>query len=80
MPPGTIQHMYGVPIVDMPNARVRAHRNTAMLRTNYLAMTNEQKRGLALNDLDTATAQGVEGAASDSVLEVCTLRGVYVCK
>jgi pimeloyl-ACP methyl ester carboxylesterase len=47
----------------------RAESNEAALRASYLAVADEDRRALALADLDEATAQGLVGAASDSVLE-----------
>ena len=64
-----IERMYGVSKVNLEDARARARRNAESMRTAYLSIASEEKQHLAIADLDTAIAQGVEGAASDSVLE-----------
>ena len=68
MPPGIIQRLYGVSSVDLVSARARAARNAESMREAYSALPSEKRR-LALLDLDTSVTQGLEGAASDSVLE-----------
>jgi len=69
MRPGMIEEMYGVPEVDVASALARATENSRAMRAAYRGIANGDKRELALACLDTATAQGLEGAASDSMLE-----------
>lgn len=75
MPAGTIESMYGAAHVDERHARTRAMENAQRYRESYLGISNAEKRALALEDIDTATAQGLEGAASDSVLEASSSWG-----
>jgi len=69
MPPGTVETIFGTAHVDFEVALARATENAKAFRESYSAISNAEKRALALDDIETATAQGVDGAASDSVLE-----------
>jgi len=75
MPAGTVEAMFGTAHVDFQLAVARATENAKAFRERYSAMSNAEKRALALEDIETATAQGVDGAASDSVLEASTSWG-----
>ena len=55
--------------MTMDTALTRARANSAAMRASYEGMRDAAKRQIALRDIDTATAQGLEGAASDTVLE-----------
>jgi pimeloyl-ACP methyl ester carboxylesterase len=67
--PGGADRVFGSRDAEGTWALRRAERNEAALRASYLAIADEDRRRLALADLDEATAQGLVGAASDSVLE-----------
>ena len=65
-----IKQVYGLePPVTKAAALERAQNVAESLRTAYSGMSNPEKKELALEDLNQATAQGLEGPAYDTILE-----------
>jgi pimeloyl-ACP methyl ester carboxylesterase len=56
-------------IIDLAWGMANAQINANTLRESYKAMKDEERRAMALADLDLAIEQGFEGPGSDCVLE-----------
>jgi len=72
--PDLVAKTYGIEYpVTLEKSIVRSIENEAHMRAGYEAMgihrSGEDRRGVALADLNEAIRQGFEGAASDAVLE-----------
>ena len=66
---GLVEQIYGVADVTLSAMLPRKAKVASGMRASYGGMKREERRDAALADLDEATAQGYEGAASDAVLE-----------
>jgi pimeloyl-ACP methyl ester carboxylesterase len=61
--------IYGSAKVDLIYAMKKAQENEENMRVAYSGMKDAARKEIALQDLDAAIAQGLEGPASDAVLE-----------
>lgn len=66
---GMVKELYGVDVVDDATSLALCATNEAGLRESYAALKKEDRKAMALLDLDEATRQGLEGPAQDAVLE-----------
>jgi pimeloyl-ACP methyl ester carboxylesterase len=64
-----VESVYGSSNVNLEYSVTLTRKNVDSLREAYTGMKDEQRKELALSDLNTAVEQGLEGAASDGVLE-----------
>uniref|UniRef100_A0A7S3LPP2 Serine aminopeptidase S33 domain-containing protein n=1 Tax=Aplanochytrium stocchinoi TaxID=215587 RepID=A0A7S3LPP2_9STRA len=67
--PEMIKRLYGVENLTAEIALQNAQTNYDHLKTSYLGMTKENRRKLAIEDVEEAVKQGLEGVAADSLLE-----------
>jgi len=67
--PQMLQKVYKAETVSESNSMDLVKRNEAGLRKAYLGVKREDRRELALRDLDEAIKQGFQGPAQDCVLE-----------
>jgi pimeloyl-ACP methyl ester carboxylesterase len=65
----SLTRMYGASEVTLDYALEKAEDKAAEMREGYERMEKENRRIMALADLDAAVARGFHGAASDAVLE-----------